>query len=301
MPSVCCLAFVLLGVWAGAPAQAWLVEGHRIISLDAVATLPGTVPSFFRDGAVAIAEASIDPDVHRPRALPQLRDREAPEHYLDLELLEGRDLPEVRSGLFRLVAWLAAEPGGGRVRGVASVGTLPYAVTEGLQRLTVAFAEHRRWPEDANVRARALVYAGLLAHYAADLCQPLHTTLDHDGRAREDGSSPQTGIHRRVDALPTQVDLDRGAIVRDTELGILPGGFDDVVAELMTSHALVDRVYELADDSGSFGQGEFPAGLAELTTERYGAAVRFVGSLFLTAWVDSEGLELPEWLHRSMR
>ena len=281
------------------PAGGWLIGGHRSITLDAVAALPDSVPGFFRAGAVAIAEASIDPDVHRPRSLAQLRDGETPEHYLDLELLEGRPIPATRSEHLSLVAWLAAEPGGGRVRGISSVGTLPYSVTEGLQRLTVAFAEHRKWPDDVNVQAKIKVYAGLLAHYAADLCQPLHTTLDHDGRAREDGSSPHTGIHRWVDGLPTEVDLDREAIVEATRLRVLEEGIADVVAELLASHGRVDPVYELSRDGAAMEDIELPVALVELITERYGSSVRFVGSLFLTAWETSEDLVLPDWLQRS--
>ena len=292
-------ALLTFGVgWTSTPAVAWLTGGHRLITLDAVATLPETFPAFFRDGASAVSEASVDPDLHRPRALPQLRDGETPEHYLDLELLEGRTIPPVRSEHLRLIAWLAAEPGGGRVRGVSSVGTLPYSVTEGLQRLTVAFAEHRRWPEDPHIRAKILVYAGLLAHYAEDLCQPLHTTLDHDGRSLEDGTSPHTGIHRRVDALPDLVEIEREEIVAETRLRVLPNGFDGVVAELLESHGLVDLVYELEGDLPTAEDGRISRELAGFAMERYAAAVRFVGSLFLTAWEDSASFELPDWLQR---
>lgn len=290
---------ILAAAWSATPAVAWLVDGHQIITLDAVAALPGSLPLFFSEGAVAISEASVDPDLHRPRSMVQLRDRETPEHYLDLERLEGREIPTTRSEHLRLVDWMAAEPGGGRVRGISSVGTLPFSITEGLQRLTVAFAEHRRWPSDPHIQAKILVYAGLLAHYAGDLCQPLHTTIHHDGRAGEDGTSPRTGIHRRVDGLPTRVDLDRERIVAETELRIYPDGFAGVVAELLESHALVDRVYELDGAAGQADSREVSEEMALLTAERYAAAVRFVGSLFLSAWQDSASFELPDWLQRS--
>ncbi len=63
---------------------------------------------------------------------------------------------------------------------------------------------------------KCLVYAGRLAHYAADLEQPLHTTVDYDGRtqAAKDAKnktfkSPHTGIHTKVDALPTKMPYDQ--------------------------------------------------------------------------------------------
>ena len=72
-----------------------------------------------------------------------------------------------------------------------------YAVAEWTEKLALAFAQHRRWPENTLVQAECLLTAASLAHYAQDLCQPLHTSVHFDGRALEGGKSPRSGIHEK--------------------------------------------------------------------------------------------------------
>ncbi len=241
-----------------------------------------------------VARSSIQPDLMRPRQMPLLRELEAPRHYIDLELLQGRTLPESASDYLRLIFQLA-EQGQGLLRPdwrLETVGMLPYAVVEGTQRLAAIFAQLRRQPEDSNLRAIAMYQAGILAHYAQDLCQPLHTTLHHDGRARADGSSPGSGIHHQVDALLRTV--DPGPVVGKSQ------GFDSlftaVVRELMQSHSQVDRVYALAGDLQRLQEDQGPSeALAEFGGQRYERAVRFTADLMHTAWLESEKIELPRW------
>jgi len=280
------LALALAGT---APAAAWLTPGHRMVTLAAVGALPAEFPAFFRAGAESVAHLSVDPDLQRNRDTPELKVREDPEHYFDLERLGGRPLPPTRAELF----WTMAEIG----RGPADFGFLPYAVIEGTQRLALCFAEHRRWPGNPIVREKCLVYAGLLGHYAADLQQPLHTTIHHDGWALPDGGSPLTGIHRRVDALFERVAFDREAAVA----GLAPAPFADlrqsVLDELAASHARLDEAYRLEPLLASAAGLADPA-VAAFTCERYRAAALFLARLFATAWEQSARLELPGWLLR---
>lgn len=273
------------------PAAAWWPRGHGIIAEAAVLALPEEVPAVFRSRARAVAHHSYDPDVLKNRDAPALRDAEDPEHYIDLELLQGKPLPGTRSAYLRLLGELKVEP--------RKAGLVPYAVTEWTERLAVAFAEHRRWPRNGYIHSKLALYAGFLAHYAGDLCQPLHTTIHFNGRARPDGSSPGTGIHARVDALPEKLALRPAALARGQEVTALAPLFPAVVAELMASHRLVDRVYEL--------ESHFPPEQGEWTpsrevtafgTERSRAAARFLACLCLTAWRSSATLRLPEWLER---
>lgn len=281
-----CLLPLLAG--SASPAAAWLVEGHRRVAADAVRLLPREIPAFFRAGALAVGHSAVDPDVWKVRETARLRDREGPDHYLDSELLEGRALPSLRSEYQALLAGLDL-PG-------SQVGYLPYTVVEATERLTLAFAEHRRWPRNRHVRAKALVYAGLLAHYAADLCQPLHTTIHHDGRALAAGGSPHTGLHERVDGLFERVRFDRATAVR----GVAPRPFEDlwggVLAQLDRSHGLVERVYEL--EAAIAEEAPSDPGVVAFTRERYREAAGFVASLLRTAWQDSARLELPAWIDR---
>jgi hypothetical protein len=170
-------------------------------------------------------------------------------------------------------------------------------VVEGSEQLAVCFAEHRRWPDDPSIHAKCLVYAGLLAHYAADLEQPLHTTIHHDGWALPTGDPPFTGIHRRIDALFERARFDRARAVA----GIAPEPIDDlwqaVRRELAASHALLDATYAL-EPALATPEGLGDRRVVAFACERYGATARFLASLFAWAWRRSGEVELPFWLER---
>jgi hypothetical protein len=179
------LAALLITLTLLAPARAWHAEGHMAIARLAVEALPEDVPAFFRNHAQAVAEASLDPDLFKNRGLPHLTPAEAPEHYFHVEELQDPELPETRED------WLAfcAEHN----IALDDAGTMPYAIMEYTERLTLAFAEVRRRPDNTAAQQRAITYAGLLAHYSADLSMPLHCTIHYNGRQNPDGSSPRTG------------------------------------------------------------------------------------------------------------
>ena len=132
------LGAVVLASWA--PASGWWPAGHGIMTRAAVKALPQEMPEFFRAGDFMIAHCSFDPDVSKNRGTSYVRDAERPEHYIDLELLRGRRLPKGRYGFIQLCDKLGIEP--------EDVGLAPYAVAEWTERLAVAFAEYRKWPDN---------------------------------------------------------------------------------------------------------------------------------------------------------
>jgi hypothetical protein len=273
---------------AGGVAYSYDGPGHHLATRVAVAALPEEMPAFFRAAAPAIASGSMDPDVFKLEQLPQLRNAEYPEHYFDLELLKGRTPPPLRYAFLERCAQGGLSP--------SKVGTLPYAVAEWTQRLTVAFAEYRRWPDNVRLRQECIVYAGILAHYAEDATQPLHVTVDYDGRVLEDGKSPRSGIHAKVDALIQKLEAEPVEVAGR----VRPESFDDlwpaVLAQLSRSHALVDKTYDL-ESLLPGRQDPLPDNpkVVEFARDRLEAAAWFAASLYLTAWRDSEKVSLPEW------
>src|SRR3954451_15380796 len=137
-----------------APAAAWHTAGHARVAEVAVHLLPATVPAFFRQGAWHVGEAAVDPDLMKDRQVPALDALIWPEHFLDWEPVQGIPLPADR--------WAFVEALHTKNLTVAYVGLLPYAIEENLERLTMTFAEARRWPDDPGIQQRALVYAGWL-------------------------------------------------------------------------------------------------------------------------------------------
>src|SRR4028118_319254 len=114
------ILLVLCTFLSALPAQAWWPQGHSILTEASVRALPPQVPAFFRNGASSAAHYAQDPDVSKNRAMPHVTDREAPEHYIDWEMLRGQKLPETRSEFLSLCARSNLKP--------QNVGYAPYAV-----------------------------------------------------------------------------------------------------------------------------------------------------------------------------
>jgi hypothetical protein len=285
--SVALVTFSALGLVTAGPLSSWSFEGHRSITRAAVELLGPQVP-LDRDSIDIAIEGSVFPDLSRPVSLPELNDLEYPQHYINLERLGNRALPPTRSAYLRLVSTLDGS------WTMGSVGTLPYALTEATQRLATVFRQMRSDPESPRLQWLAQHYAGVLAHYSEDLCQPLHTSVDHDGRALPDGSSPMTGIHTKVDRLFEAAPPDYQASSDDPAVEEYEDVFAAVVSELMRSHALVDHVFELESDiQNASVSGKITTELEAFVAERFSAATRFTASLIQTAWKLSETFKLP--------
>ena len=277
---------VLVLCLLAAPIQAWWGNGHGILTQAAVLAQPQEVPAFFRNGAAQVAHMSFDPDVAKNRAAPHLYDGEFPEHFFDLELLEGADIPDKRHEFIALCSRLGVAPN--------TVGYAPYSIMEYTERLMVAFAEHRKWPENAMIQAKIFVYAGMLAHYSEDIAQPLHATIHYDGRVVDDGEKLYAGIHERVDSLIERLAMKPTDLARNVTVAPIEGDLAEAVrAQIYESNGRVDRVYELVD--GLDPVSEQGRALAQ---ERARRAVAFTASLYLTAWQLSEDVRLPGWLSR---
>ena len=290
-PFACARWIALLAIVLTPPhvARAWHAEGHRRATRLAVAALPKEMPRFLTDGAATAAHSSVDPDLFtRPIGPDVLHAAEAPEHYFDLELLGSYTPPPKRYDFLRWSFGKNLPPG--------KVGLAPYAVTEWTYRLAVAFAEHRKWPASTHVLRKCLVYAGILCHYAADSCMPLHTTIHYDGRARPDGSSPRSGIHPKTDALPGKLPAKALPTIDPKAIQPFNDLFPAVMAQLRQSHTLVERVYELEKHLPALDKplkAKSPA--AAFAVERLKASATFTARILRTAWEDSKKIELPSW------
>ncbi len=284
----CCCILAMLCIVC--PASAWLAKGHEDVAGYAVALTAQDLPAFFESEVETIRHCSQDPDVFKMKDTPQLDSEEYPEHFIDLELLSGTPLPSTRYDFISLCYSRKIKPD--------QVGLVPYAVAEWTQRLTVAFGEFRKWPEDKSIQLKCAIYAGVLSHYAADLCQPLHTTVDYDGRANADGQSPHSGIHVKVDALIEKTQLTKQDLqgVHVTPMRDLMAG---IIDELNSSHALVDALYRMESDLPGLDQPLAATGpAADFAKERLLASTRFTASLYLKAWNDSARINFPSWHHR---
>jgi len=278
---------LLATLLAAVPAQAWWGHGHGILTQAAVEALPEEMPAFFRQGGETLAHMAYDADLFKNRAMAQLNNGEHGEHFFDLELLEGRPWPARRYDFIAFCAEHGLDP--------AKVGTLPYALAEWTQRLAVAFAEYRRWPENEAVRAKCLVYGGMAAHYAQDMVQPLHVTVDFDGRKKSDGSVEGKGIHERVDGVIEKLELDPAALAAGATVEAPADLMVAIRAQVAESHAQLDRVYAL---DAALGEKEIPPQGVAFARERGQQSAAFLASLYLWAWNASAEVKLPGWHQR---
>ncbi len=272
------------------PAGAWFPKGHEILTLAAVAALPQSLPEFFRSRAGLAGHLSWDPDIAKNPGAPQLNDAEFPEHFIDSELLRENPLPNTRFEFYQLCRRIPVEP--------KTVGMAPYAIAEWSERLMIAFAEHRKRPNDPAIRTKCLVYAGLLAHYSEDLCQPLHTTVHYDGRTGRDFRSPHSGIHAAVDGLVERLRMSPAELSRDLDIAAFSAFLPAILEQLQESHSQVDRVYEIEKALRAVKGATAAREAAEFAALRARASVRFTARLYLTAWERSTSLVLPAWLAR---
>ncbi len=280
---------ILFSIFLTTPTWAWWGGGHDILTQAAVKALPEEMPEFFRSAGKMIAHCSYDPDISKERGTPHARQAEYGEHYVDIELFGEHPIPEGREAHIKLCAELGLAP--------RTVGTLPYALAEWTERLAVAFAEYRKWPDNPMIQNKCFLYAGFLSHYAQDMCQPLHLTIHFDGIVQEDGSKLHRGIHEKVDSAVEILKLDPTALAKAQQVEAVGDLMPAIIKQIKAGHGLVDSVYALAEDYQDL-KNPSPA-LVDFTNDRAREAVRWTASLYLTAWKLSEDIKLPGWLDRA--
>jgi hypothetical protein len=266
-----------------AAGQAWWVQGHATVAEAAAAGLPDEVPAFFRAAGKSLGHYAGDPDRWKNPAARHLRAAESPDHYLDLEDLQGRELPGDRWKAVALLYELKQKP--------ERTGMLPYAILENYDRLSCAFYDLRAAPDDPAVRAKCLVHAGALAHFTGDLAMPLHTTRHYDGRPAEPGGKLlQKGIHAKIDAFPERHGLTAEEMARGLKARAIDDVWGHVVKALRESHTHVDRCYEL-DRVGAFDRPT--AESRKFILDRCRAGAQLTMDLWYSAWLRSAKMPKP--------
>jgi hypothetical protein len=280
--------WVVIGLVAAAglvglsAARAWWVKGHETITEAAAAGLPDEVPSFFRAAGKSLAHFAGDPDRWKNREARFLKSAVYPEHFLDLEDLEGNDAPPDRFMALALMHKLEKAPD--------KVGLLPYAIAEGYDKLAVAFYDYRQDSTNPAIPMKCLVYAGNLAHYTTDAAMPLHTTRDYDGRKEPNGKMTQRGIHAKLDGYPEKFKFTPEEVARGLEAKPVDDVWAYVMKFIKESHTHINKAYEL-DAAGAF---ETPTEESRaFVMARCRAGAQFTMDLWYTAWLKSAKLPPP--------
>jgi hypothetical protein len=275
---------------------AWGNNGHTYINQVAAQKIPQSMPAFLRTSvAVArIAYLGPEPDRWRGTAEYALNDSQSPDHFIQLERVDGLgDLPPGRYEFYRLLyAKRAAAKANADDYLPENVGLQPYITMEIFERLRSAFREYRALKQKGEntdpVEQDIIFYAGWLGHYVADAAQPLHTTVNHDGwvEVNPNGYTTEQGIHWRYEN-----DFVNRTITLKSFSGLVgpakevPDPFSDYQKYLWASHALVTKVYGFDKEKALDGAGS--PGAVKFTEERLAAGAQMLLDLWYTAWLQS--------------
>jgi hypothetical protein len=283
-----------------AGAKAWGVAGHRVVSRAAILALPPDVPPFLARQIDWIGSRSVLADSWRNQAEPFAKDAEDPNHvwYMD-QFAFMKEIPRSRVE-FMLAVYdeykriRASDPARAALTNVHYTGALPYAATEGYERLKVAFRtwrELRSQQQDTTfIEQDAAFYLGWMSHYIADGAQPIHTSIHHDGWVGDNpkGFTRDGGIHwlfenTFVDLIGlSETDIQSRIPAAPTRIA---DPFDAVLAHLDRSHTRVEQVYEL-EKRGAYADRNSREG-RELVYACISDAATLLRDLVYTAWVTS--------------
>lgn len=281
---------ILTVVMLANSAWPWGNEGHMAINRIAAEKLPSDVPAFLRSAADQLAYLGPEPDRWREKSELALKLSQEPDHFIDLELVEGMTLPPDRYSYYR-----ALEAKRKQTPGLLpeKVGLQPYITMEVFGRLVVAFREYRHAVRDHAspefAERDAIFYAGWLGHYVADGSNPLHTTIQYNGwmGANPNGYTTENTIHWKMEGqfvAANAKQLSFANLVSDTPQK-LDDPFNDYLAYLRASNALVEKCYQLEKQGGFEGEGT-PAS-REFIEQRLAAGAQMLRNLWYTAWLDS--------------
>ncbi|MGH9468920.1 MAG: zinc dependent phospholipase C family protein [Terriglobia bacterium] len=246
-----------------------------MIVASAIGTLPEPLRADFQQRRFYLVEHAIDPDL--------LADRdpaERPHHFADVEACDSFPFRRFRT---EFVIERRA-PSARELRN----GDAMWQIETFTLRLAADFRD-RNW----SAASHDAVFA---AHYAADLTQPLHTTLNYDGQL-----SGQKGIHRRFETGVVEFFEDQWAL-QPSPAAVIPNLRARIFDELLASYRARTAVFDADREARAKFRYDDPRFLpafarlaGPLAKGRIEDAASFTGSLWYTAWVKAGKPDLRAW------
>jgi len=280
------------------PPRRWGEKGHEMAARAAVETLPADVPSFFRGAAQQLEYLNPEPDRWRERALVEMDQAYAYDHYIDWERV-----PEGAADAADRFAFIGLLYAQGIKRPEQSVGLLPYRILELYERLVTEWRLWREAGDAGDPRRRAFIQerivndAGILGHYVTDAANPHHTTIHFNGwdadTPNPEGFTPDRDFHARFEAGFVQRYVDYGAVRArvDRRAPTSHAGtarravFDHILA----SHEEVETLYRLDRDVGFEPDEPAAPRAVSFAAERLAAGAAMLRDLWWSAWRESAG------------
>lgn len=278
---------ILLLLGTSFVSSGWGFFAHKRINRMACFTLPEDMFGFYKSNIDYIAEHAVDPDKRRYSVKG-----EAPRHYIDIDhyAQDGQNPFEVVPR-----KWFDAEAKFTQDT-LNAYGVVPWHINSMMAWLTKAF-------EEKNVK-NILRLSADMGHYVGDAHVPLHTTENYNGQL-----TGQVGIHGFWESRIPEISADdynyfvgRAVYIENVQ---------DFIWEIVEgSHWAVDSVLGMEKElSNKFGSDKkysfenrgsqvtqvysmefslaFEQKLAGMIERRMTLAIKNLGSLWYTAWVNA--------------
>ncbi|HZD30232.1 MAG TPA: nuclease [Candidatus Angelobacter sp.] len=294
VPRLRFVSWLLTALLLVTPAWPWGPDGHMMINRVATEKLPADVPAFLKNAEEQLAYLGPEPDRWREKSELALKLSQEPDHFIDLELVEGMALPADRYSFYRALELKRQQsPAQAEALWPEKVGLQPYITMEVYGRLVVAFREYRHALRDHATtqfaERNAIFYAGWLGHYVADGSNPLHTTVNYNGWTTPNPNGYTTGktIHWKMEGefvAANQKQLRFAGLVPN-QATKLDKPFQDYLAYLQKSHGYVEQVYQLEKAGGFAGPGTPDS--RKFIAQRMAFGADMLRNLWYTAWLDS--------------
>jgi hypothetical protein len=275
-------------------AGAWGDLGHMMINRVAAEKVTANMPQFLKQAAARIEYLGPEPDRWRSTTEPSLKNAQEPDHFIDLERVA--DIPQLPTGRYDFYRLLYAKKAAAKAHAddfdPDKVGLQPYITAEIYGRIVVGFREYRRLQKEnkptEGVEQNIVLYAAWLGHYVADGANPMHTTIQYNGWVGDNpnGYSTAKTVHYEFETgfvQRAQQQLGFADLVKEPVR--LQHPFEDYIAYLRVSNALVERSYQL-EKAGAFKDAGTPEG-RDFVRQRMAAASQMLLNLWYTAWEES--------------
>lgn len=283
-------ATILLLASATAPAMAWGGKGHILASEAATSALPTALPEFFHRSYGILVFLSSQPDDWRNAGL-SANSSEYPDHYLDFEYVAQMQLPKRR---YDFVEELTRSGVLSR-HGVSAhdVGFIPWRVAEMSELLE---QQWRIWrgdnltPEErAHVESVIVQLSGALAHFAADVSNPLHASMHYNGwvgSGNPERFATDCDLHWRFETYFVTANVSLEDVTsRLAEPQPIGDYFARAEQATRKSNGFVEALYRLDRDGAVRGTGTGEG--REFAAKRLAEGASLIRDLWWSAWVNS--------------
>lgn len=269
------LVFVLATALAR-DASAWGGRVHMDIARAAANGVPDEMGAW-RDYGKLLARYSIQPDLWK-----EDDPGEGPRHYFEVDRYKVPVLTNLPSDYAQVPEALT------RRVSAADGGIAPWVILELQRRLTETMASNQ-WTEATRL-------AAALAHYAADIHQPLHTTVYYDGWTAQDA-----GVHLRWEEQMPRT-FWQSALLKPAPAQYLENPWVAVLQCIEMSYTNADTILRADRHAKKASGGDLESRAyyeplwnetRDIFVRQANAAATGLGSLWYTAWVNAGRPAIP--------